>query len=135
MAQKVFKIPDGNGGFTFQIQTPDGQWHITDENGVPLPEEIIQEPSATSAPEVPDRPRPKRSRKKAISPADELPYVQFSMKIPKEEYRILSSYVWWRNLAKGEYSRSELLLHAGMEVIRKDREYREFLKKNPEIPG
>ena len=110
MAQKVFKIPDGNGGFTFQIQTPDGKWHITDENGVPLPEEIIQEPSATSAPEVPDRPRPKRSRKKAISPADELPYVQFSM-------------------------RSELLLHAGMEVIRKDREYREFLKKNPEIPG
>ena len=36
---------------------------------------------------------------------------------------------------KGECSRSELLLHAGMEVIRKDREFREFLKKNPEIPG
>ena len=26
-------------------------------------------------------------------------------------------------------------IHAGMEVIRKDREFREFLKKNPEIPG
>ena len=57
------------------------------------------------------------------------------MKIPNEEYRLLSSYVFWRNLTKGECSRSELLLRAGMEVIRKDREFREFLKENPEIPG
>ena len=57
------------------------------------------------------------------------------MKIPNEEYRLLSSYVFWRNLTKGECSRSELLLREGMEVIRKDREFREFLKKNPEIPG
>ena len=135
MAQKVFKIPDGNGGFTFQIQTPDGKWHITDENGVPIQEERAPEPPASSSSEVADRPRQKRPGKKAPSPAAGLPYIQFSMKIPKEEYGLLSSYVFWRNLTKGECSRSELLLHAGMEVIRKDREFREFLKKNPEIPG
>ena len=135
MAQKVFKIPDGNGGFSFQIQTPDGKWHITDENGVPIQEEGSPEPPASSSTEVADRPRQKRPGKKAPSPAAELPYVQYSMKIPKEEYRLLSSYVFWRNLTKGECSRSELLLRAGLEVIRKDREFREFLKKNPEIPG
>ena len=135
MSQKVFKIPDGNGGFSFQIQTPDGKWHITDENGVPIQEEGSPEPPASSSTEVADRPRQKRPGKKAPSPAAELPYVQYSMKIPKEEYRLLSSYVFWRNLTKGECSRSELLLRAGMEVIRKDREFREFLKKNPEIPG
>ena len=135
MAQKVFKIPDGNGGFSFQIQTPDGKWHITDENGVPIQEEGSPEPPASSSTEVADRPRQKRPRKRAPSPAAELPYIQFSMKIPKEEYRLLSSYVFWRNLTKGECSRSELLLRAGLEVIRKDREFREFLKKNPEIPG
>ena len=135
MAQKVFKIPDGNGGFSFQIQTPDGKWHITDENGVPIQEEGSPEPPASSSTEVADRPRKKRPGKKAPSPAADLPYIQFSMKIPKEEYRLLSSYVFWRNLTKGECSRSELLLRAGLEVIRKDREFREFLKKNPEIPG
>ena len=30
---KVFKIPDGNGNIIFKVQTPDGQWHETDEQG------------------------------------------------------------------------------------------------------
>ena len=30
---KVFKIPNGMGGITYQVQTPDGEWHLTDESG------------------------------------------------------------------------------------------------------
>lgn len=135
MAQKVFKIPDGNGGITYQIQTPDGKWHITDENGVPLPEDKREEEPRAAAPqEIPEKPKAGRSRKKA-SPSDGLPYVQFSMKIPKEEYKVLSSYVYWWNLSKGTLSRSEFLLQAGLEAVRKNKEYKEFLRKNPEIPG
>lgn len=29
---KVFKIPNGMGGITYQVQTPDGEWHLTDES-------------------------------------------------------------------------------------------------------
>ena len=136
MAPKVFKIPDGNGGMTYQIQTPDGRWHLTDENGVPLPDESRHEPSLAGSQAVIEKPPRRPTRRRDTSPAAaDLPYVQFSMKIPKEDYRILSSYVYWRNLTKGECSRSELLLRAGMDIVRKDKEYREFLKKNPEING
>jgi len=135
MAQKVFKIPDGNGGITYQIQTPDGKWHITDKNGVPLPEDKREEePRATAPQKIPEKPKAGRSRKK-VSPSDGLPYVQFSMKIPKEEYKVLSSYVYWWNLSKGALSRSEFLLQAGLEAVRKNKEYKEFLRKNPDITG
>ena len=133
MAQKVFKIPDGNGGITYQIQTPDGKWHITDENGNPIPEG--KETSAKATHEVPASPKARKLRKKSSVRPDELSFVQFSMKIPKEEYKVLSSYVYWWNLTKGPLSRSDLLLQAGLEAVRKDKVYKEFLKKNPEIPG
>ena len=42
MAPKVFKIPDGMGGVTYQVQTPDGEWHLTDENGNFLTEDEIE---------------------------------------------------------------------------------------------
>ena len=133
MAQKVFKIPDGNGGITYQIQTPDGKWHITDENGNPIPEG--KEASAEATHEVPANVKTRKTRKKTSVPSDELSFAQFSMKIPKEEYKVLSSYIYWWNLFKGPLSRSEFLLHVGLEAVRKDKEYKEFLKKNPEIQG
>ena len=34
---KVFKIPDGNGNIRYRVQTPDGVWHDTDEDGNYLP--------------------------------------------------------------------------------------------------
>jgi hypothetical protein len=133
MTQKVFKIPDGKGGITYQIQTPDGKWHITDENGNPIPER--KEAPAEAAPEVPATPKTRKSRKKTPVPPDELSFVQFSMKISKEEHKLLSSYVHWWNLSKGPLTRGEFLLQLGLEAVRRDKEYKEFLKKNPEIPG
>ena len=82
MAQKVFKIPDGKGGFTYQIQTPDGKWHITDENGNPIPEK--KDVPAEMAPAVPATPKTRKTRKKTPVPPDELSFVQFGLKIPKE---------------------------------------------------
>ncbi len=57
------------------------------------------------------------------------------MKISKEEHKLLSSYVHWWNLSKGPLTRGEFLLQLGLEAVRRDKEYKEFLKKNPEIPG
>ena len=36
---KVFKFPDGNGGFTLKVMSSDGQWHDCDENGKYVEEE------------------------------------------------------------------------------------------------
>ena len=36
METKVFKIPDGEGGWTFKVQGPDGTWVETDEKGSPI---------------------------------------------------------------------------------------------------
>ena len=133
MAQKVFKIPDGKGGFTYQIQTPDGKWHITDENGNPIPEK--KDVPAEMAPAVPATPKTRKTRKKTPVPPDELSFVQFGLKIPKEAYKVISAYVYWWNLFKGSLTRAEFLLQAGLEAIRRDKEYQEFLRKNPDITG
>ena len=133
MAQKVFKIPDGKGGITYQIQTSDGKWHITDENGNPIPER--KEAPAEMAPVAPATPKTRKPRKKTPIPPGELPYVQFGMRIPKEEHKVLSAYIHWLSMTKGTLTRSEFLLQAGLEAVRRDKEYKEFLKKNPEIPG
>ncbi len=133
MAQKVFKIPDGKGSFTYQIQTSDGKWHITDKIGNPIPER--KELPAEIAPKVPATPKTRKSSKKTPIPPGELPYVQFGMRIPKEEHKVFSTYVYWWNLSKGPLSRTEFLLQAGLEAVRRDKEYQEFLKKNPEIGG
>lgn len=124
MANRVFKLPDGKGGFNYQVQTPEGEWYLTDENGNPLPEEKPKE-------EVPEVfiPKIKRQRKKAPSQKDAT-YVNFSLQIPKEDYRVISSYVHWRSLFKDECSRSSFILRSALEAVRRDREYREFMKRN-----
>ena len=115
---------------TFQIQTPDGKWHLTDENGNLLPEQEKKEAPATETPALIVSPKRKRSRKDSDPTSDSSAPVHFSMKIPKEDYRILSSYIHWHSIFKAECTRSELLLRSAMEVIRKDREYKEFLRRN-----
>ncbi len=131
--KKVYKIPDGNGGITYQTQSSDGKWHITDENGNPISEECAEQDSDTNHNLLKNGMKIMPRRKKNVSSADGLSYVQYSIKIPNEEYKILSSYVYWRNLVKGKISRAELLLQVCMDVIRKDKEFWEFIKKSPEI--
>ena len=69
MTPKVFKIPDGKGGIIYQIQTPDGQWHDTDEAG-----NILEKPDPVREDGAPlSQKCPKGERKKAkrnASPKD-----------------------------------------------------------------
>ena len=125
MALKVYKIPDLNGGITYQVQTPDGKWHLTDPQGNFLPEK--KEDTADSATSIP---KEKRTRKKSPSRRKDEPYQAFSMKISKEVHKRVSDYVYWRNLYKEPCSRSSVFIDAVLEFIQKDREYREFQKRN-----
>ena len=126
---KVFKIPDGDGGIRYRIQTPDGLWHDTDESGnllgedSPKTEDKVQDPTAA----------PFRQRKETVrspKPQSEKArhYVNFSIQIPQEDYRMLSDYVHWRSLFKQECSKGGFLLKLGMDTIRKDREFQLFIK-------
>ena len=109
---RVFKIPDGNGGIIFKVQTPDGQWHDTDEQGNFLP--VKEETQAGSGQEA-HAPGPSQGN--------------LSVRFSKEEYKELSDYVYWRCMYKEVCSRASFLLNLGLDAIRKDREYREFRKK------
>lgn len=131
-AMKVFKIPDGKGGIIFKVQTPDGEWHETDEQGNFLP--VKEEPQAGSGqeahapgpsqgiPKEKKRTSPGRSRKDEGS-------VNLSVRFSKEEYKELSDYVYWRCIYKEVCSKASFLLNLGLDAISKDREYREFRKK------
>ena len=132
MAKRVFKIPDGQGGISYQVQTPDGQWHITDEEGNFLPE---QTPEAT--PHREDTPventgiqsrESKRRKRKEKTCDDGLAY--FSMALPKEQHRLISDYVLWKRLCTGKGTMAELILSAVISHIRKDREFKLFKERN-----
>ncbi len=124
MAPKVFKIPDGMGGVTYQVQTPDGEWHLTDQNGNFLTEDSPKE-------ETPDVsiPKARRQRRKSQKKNDS-PFVNFSLQIPKEDYQTISDYVLWTCIFKEPVSRAAFMLRTALEAVRKDREYREFQKRN-----
>ena len=130
---KVFKIPDGEGGTRYRIQTPDGLWHDTDESGNLLGEDPVktEEKQQAGMPSpVSISPTPK-GRSRPVKQPDEKGrrYVNFSIQISQEDYKLLSDYVHWRSLFKEECSRGGFLLKLGLDTIRKDREFRDFLSK------
>mgnify|MGYP006916253313 CR=1 FL=1 len=131
---KVFKIPDGKGGIRYRVQTPDGIWHDTDEKGNILSEnppssgdETAARP-ASSAGEVPKD--VEKGREKSATSHEERRYVNFSIQIRQEDYKMLSDYVHWRSLFKEECSKGGFLLKLALDTIRKDREFRDFLKNS-----
>lgn len=135
MAPKVFKIPDGKGGVVFQIQTPDGRWHDTDEDGNILPENddptedvVGSEPDESPGPSIP------KGRKKGMRPSPkDGDYVNFSLHFPKEAYKEFSDYIHWRCLFREPCSKSSFLMRLGLDAVGKDRDYRafkEYMKKN-----
>ena len=124
MARKVFKIPDGMGGVTYQVQTPDGEWHLTDEDGNFLSEN----PPKEETPEV-SIPKARKTKKKSSSKKDS-DFVNFSLQIPKEDYKTISDYVLWTCIFKEPVSRAAFMLRTALEAVHKDREYREFQKRN-----
>ena len=130
-SMRVFKIPDGQGGISYQVQTPDGVWHITDEKGNFLPDQPAEEPHLpveASAEESPARPALSRRRGKEKGVEDGS--VHFSMSVPKDQHRIINSYILWQRLCTGKGSMIELFLSAVMDHIRKDKEFKAFRERN-----
>lgn len=122
---RVFKIPDGQGGISYQVQTPDGQWHLTDENGNFLSEQ----PAEASAGESPTRPAVSRRKEKKEKPS-EGGIVSFSMGVPKDQHRLITDYILWKRLCGGKDTMMELFISAVMDRIRKDKDFKAFRERN-----
>ena len=112
MALRVFKIPDGQGGIIYQVQTPDGQWHDTDENGTPLKKSPRNSSRNTD-------------RNKEPSACQT---VSFSFRNP-EDFDLLESYCFFRTQHdRRRYSRSEIIVELLTGAIRKDKEFSQYNK-------
>ena len=131
-AMKVFKIPDGNGGIIFKVQTPDGEWHETDEQGNFLPnkEESKNDSGQEEKAAEPLIDIPKEKKKTpSASPRKAGDGINLSIRFSKEEHKELSDYIYWRCMFKGECTRASFILKLCLDAIHRDREYREFRKK------
>ena len=126
MALKVFKIPDGKGGITYQVQTPEGQWHASDEAGNILSQ---QEPATQSVTPI-SIPKGKHAAKTADAPKDDSRYGSVSIRMTRDKFDLLTKYIDWRTLYRQRCSKASFLLSCAMEVIRKDKDFKEFLNEH-----
>lgn len=132
MATKVFKFPDGKGGWTFKVQGRDGIWTETDEEGNPLQEGHADPP----APPVIQKERAK-GRREAKGSSDT---VHLNLKMPSPDYQSLSRYVHWRSLNEDIHlTVTEVVVAAVKEYLKKDRQFVEYqrsreARKGPETP-
>ena len=119
MASKVFKFPDGKGGWTFKVQEQDGSWSETDESGNP-----IQEGGANplASPVIPkERAKGRRGAK------DSRDTVHLNLKMPSPDYLSLSRYVHWRSLNEDIHlTVTEVVVTAVKEFLKKDRKFMEY---------
>lgn len=109
---KVFKIPDGEGGIRYRVQTPDGQWHDTDENGTPLKKNIER---------ISRNPKKRKDSSSCQT-------ISFSFRNP-EDFDLLESYCLFRTQnERRRYSRSEIIVELLTGAIRKDKEFSQYNK-------
>lgn len=108
---KVFKIPDENGGIIYKVQTPDGVWHVTDEQGNFLTESPTEN---------------KRERHKKPSKSEGR--INLGVAFTPEEYKDFSDYINWRCIFKEKCTKGPFLVKMVKEIIRKDKEYMAFRK-------
>ena len=128
MEPKVFKMPDGKGGTLYQILTPDGQWLDTDENGNVLSKPEEEKDASLSAPQKNPEGRKKKAKRGASLKDSSI--VNFTLHFPAADFKEYSDYIHWRCLFKEECSKVGFLMDLAMDTIRKDRDYREFRKRN-----
>jgi len=128
METKVFKIPDGEGGWTFKVQGPDGTWVETDEKGSPIQDD---RDGLSGRSDVPKGRASRRTGKKEIS----LP-VHVNLKMPAAEYRALSRYVHWRSLNEDIHlTVTEVVVTAVRTLLKKDRQFVDYLRSRDGGPG
>lgn len=78
IAKKIFKFPDGNGGFTLQSRDAQGNWHPCDEDGNYLEEKA--KPAAPAAAES--------TKGRTVSG----PKIKTSLYLPVELYKEIHHY-------------------------------------------
>ena len=126
MALKVFKIPDGKGGTAYQVQTPDGKWHPSDQAGNILSQEEQSEQAVTPV----LLPKDRHTARTADAPKGDPRYGSVSIRMPKDRFDLLTKYIDWRTLYRQRCSKASFLLSCAMEVIRKDKDFKEFLNEH-----
>jgi len=121
---KVFKFPDGNGGFILKVMSSDGKWHECDEQGNYAPNPISED-----EPEV--KPRRRTSVKESIKAGtEERELYKFTVVAPFKTGQLISDYAAWRSFHEHRnISRSDIMLKAVLGVIKRDSEFSEFYKK------
>ena len=131
--KRVFKIPDGKGGIRYRIQTPDGIWHDTDEEGNILSEApTSREDENEDDSEVRSKRIPKGkagARKAGASSTGDRHCVSFGIMMKYEDYRTLSDYVHWRGMFREECTKGGILVARAMEAIRRDKDFQEFRRR------
>ena len=128
METKVFKIPDGEGGWTFKVQGPDGTWVETDEKGSPLQDNRVGLPAHSEVPKG-------RASRRAVTKDSTMP-VHVNLKMPAEDYRALSRYVHWRSLNEDIHlTVTEVVVTAVRTLLKKDRQFVDYLRSRDGGPG
>ena len=121
METKVFKIPDGEGGWTFKVQGPDGTWVETDEKGSPIQKDRDGLSGRSDVPKG-------RASRRAVTKDSTMP-VHVNLKMPAEEYRALSRYVHWRSLNEDIHlTVTEVVVTAVRTLLKKDRQFVDYLR-------
>lgn len=119
MATKIFKFPDGKGGWTFKVQGKDGTWSETDESGNPLQEGGADPPASPVIPK-----ERAKGRRGAKAPRDT---VHVNLKMPSADYLSLSRYVHWQSLNEDIHlTVTEVVVTAVKEYLKKDRQFVEY---------
>lgn len=121
---KVFKFPDGNGGYTLKVMSPDGQWHDCDENG----NYTDQMPSEDEPAVKPRRKASAKEESKGSAEGKEL--YKFTVVAPQKTGQLISDYAAWKSFHEHRnISRSDIILKAVLGVIKRDSEFSDFYKK------
>lgn len=123
MVQKVFKFPDGKGGFILKILGEDEKWHLCDADGNYLEEEKPKkEVGVNSSAKAGKRAQEKKNEKSS-------PSIRLSVSASIENGELINDYVHWRSLNNHEYfSRSNFMVRSTIAAINKDQDFSEYLK-------
>lgn len=124
MVKKVFKFPDGKGGFILKILGDDEKWHLCDSEGNYLEEEEKKEKKELEPSSKVKKAKGQRPEEKSSAS------VRLSVSASKENGRLINDYIHWRSLEGHEYfSRSNFMVKATIAAINKDQEFSEYMKK------
>lgn len=143
MNEKVFKLPDGKGGWIMKIQDETGAWLECDEQGNPVyakdPKESPKQETESPLIEPSISQRTGKARAARPSAGKKQPKgLQFGIKIPEDLFNLVTEYVGWKGFIEHRaVHRSEVFIQGAAELIGRDKAFKAFrdsMKKKNERP-